>query len=105
MNELNAVIAVLGGISTVCAIVFGYAAFNRNRKKDDQGDGAKNGTVLTEIGYIKSGIDDIKRKQERQDEKQEAQHIEVIARLTSVEESAKQAHKRIDRLESAAAQK
>lgn len=70
------------------------------QKEDDKGEGEKSGTVLTEIGYIKSGIDDIKRKQERQDEKQEAQHIEVIARLVSVEESAKQAHKRLNRLES-----
>lgn len=99
MNELDIAVAALGVIGTVCAIVFGYAAFSRSRKKDEQGDGQKDGTVLTEIGYIKSGIDDIKRKQERQDEKQEAQHIEVISRLTSVEASAKQAHKRLDRLE------
>ncbi|MDF1494066.1 hypothetical protein [Caproiciproducens sp. CPB-2] len=99
MDELNGLVAAIGVISTVCAILFGYAAFNRNRKKDDQQGGEKSGTVLTEIGYIKSGIDDIKRKQERQEEKQEAQHLEVISRLTSVEASAKQAHKRIDRLE------
>ncbi|NLK40370.1 MAG: hypothetical protein GX303_09070 [Clostridiales bacterium] len=40
-------------------------------------------------------MDDIKRKQE----KQEQQHIEVISRLTAVEASAKQAHKRIDTIE------
>ena len=34
-------------------------------------------------------------KQEKQDE----QHIEVISRLTAVESSAKQAHKRIDAVE------
>lgn len=51
--------------------------------------------VLTELGYIKSGVDDIKRKQEKQDE----QHIEVVSRLTAVESSAKQAHKRIDAVE------
>lgn len=96
MQELLTVLAVVG---PVASIVFAYIAFGRNKKKDDQQDGKQNGTVLTEIGYIKSGIDDIKRKQERQDEKQESQHIEVISRLTSVEASAKQAHKRIDRLE------
>lgn len=99
MDGLNGLVAAISVISTVCAILFGYAAFNRNRKKDDQAGGEKSGTVLTEIGYIKSGIDDIKHKQERQEEKQEAQHLEVISRLTSVEASAKQAHKRIDRLE------
>lgn len=93
------ILTAISIISTLCAIAFGYAAFIRNKKKDDTESGEKGGTVLTEIGYIKSGIDDIKRKQERQDEKTEAQHIEVITRLTSVEASAKQAHKRLDRIE------
>lgn len=86
---------VLGVLGTLCAIIFGYAAFTRNRKKDESEEGKQDGTLLTEIGYIKSGVDDIKRKQDRQDE----QHVEVIARLSSVEASAKQAHKRLDRLE------
>lgn len=86
---------VLGVVGTLCAIIFGYAAFTRNRKKDESEEGKQDGTLLTEIGYIKSGVDDIKRKQDKQDE----QHVEVIARLSSVEASAKQAHKRLDRLE------
>lgn len=59
---------VLGIIGTVCAIVF---------------------------GYIKSGVDDIKRKQEKEDER----HVQVVSRLTAVEASAKQAHHRLDSLE------
>ena len=86
---------VLGVLGTLCAIIFGYAAFTRNRKRDESEEGKQDGTLLTEIGYIKSGVDDIKRKQDKQDE----QHVEVIARLSSVEASAKQAHKRLDRLE------
>jgi hypothetical protein len=57
--------------------------------------GKADGVVLTEIGYIKAGIDDIKRKQDRQDEL----YIKIAERLTAVEASAKQAHHRIDRLE------
>ena len=87
---------VLGILGPLCGIVFGYIAFYRIRKKDDRGDGERSGTLLTEIGYIKSGVDDIKRKQERQD----AQHIEMVTRMTAVEASAKQAHKRIDRIDS-----
>lgn len=92
---MNEIIAAIGVVSTVCAILFGYAAFNRNRKKDDSEDGEESGRVLTEIGYIKSGIDDIKRKQDRQDE----QYIKMAERVTAIEASAKQAHKRIDRIE------
>lgn len=90
--ELATIISVA---AAVCGIVFGFAIFFRNKRTDDTQDGKKDGVVLTELGYIKSGVDDIKRKQE----KQEQQHIEVISRLTAVEASAKQAHKRIDTIE------
>ena len=50
---------VLGIIRTVCAIVFGYIAFHRNSKNDDEAEGKKDGVLLTEIGYIKSGVNDI----------------------------------------------
>ena len=35
-------------------------AFKRNQKSDEQQDGRENGTLLTEIGYIKANTDDIK---------------------------------------------
>ena len=89
------VLSVLSGVGTVCSIIFGYMAFTRNKSKDDAKSGAQNGIVLTELGYVKSGIDDIKRKQE----KQETQYIEVIARLVGVEASARQAHKRLDAID------
>ena len=40
-------------------------------------------------------MDDIKRKQEKEDER----HVQVVSRLTAVEASAKQAHHRLDSLE------
>jgi len=92
MNELLTAISV---ISTLCAIVFGYAAFVRNGKKDTQEEARTDATVLTEIGYIKANTDEIKAEQKEQ----RRTNTEVLARLTAVEESAKQAHKRIDRLE------
>lgn len=95
MNTLEIFLTVLSVVSTVCAIVFGAAAFARNKKKDQTDDGKNTGVMLTEIGYIKSNTDSIMRKQEKQDE----QHIQVVERLSAVESSAKQAHHRIDRLE------
>lgn len=87
-------LTVLSVISTICAIVFGYVAFSRNRRKDDQEEGHTAGTLLSDIGYIKSGVDDIKSEQKEQ----RKTNIEVVSRLTAVEESAKQAHKRIDEI-------
>lgn len=95
MNEVAVMSTMLGVLGSCCAIAFGYATFKRNRKADDENEGKESGTILTEIGYIKAGVDDIKRKQEKQDER----HLEIITRVTAVEQSAKQAHHRIDRLE------
>ena len=75
--------------------MFGCVTFFRNKRTDDAADGKKDGIILTELGYIKSGVDDIKHKQEKQDE----QNIAFVSRLSAVEASTKQAHKRIDGLE------
>ena len=85
---------ILSAISTICAIIFGYTAFSRTKTRDHAAGAKHNATVLTEIGYIKSGIDDIKRKQERTDD----QYLELSNRMTKVETSVSNAHKRINEL-------
>ncbi len=88
-------VVLFGLVGTGCSIVFGYAAFSHNGKKDTQDEAKTDATVLTEIGYIKGGIDDIKAEQREQNKT----NIEILTRLTAVEESAKQAHHRLDRLD------
>lgn len=80
--------------SLIVAAVFGYAAFARNKKQDDSEEGKLSGTVLSDLGYIKANTEEIKAEQKEQ----RKTNIEFIRRLTAVEESAKQAHKRIDEL-------
>lgn len=92
MNEITVIVSIAAGLSGIC---FGLVTLFRNKKTDDTAGGKKDGMVLTELGYIKSGVDDIKRKQEKQDE----QYVGVVSRLTAVEESSKQAHKRITTVE------
>lgn len=87
-----------GGLSivcTLCSLVLAYFAFVRNRRKDDNDDGKEVGSIMAELGYIKSGIDDVKAEQREQ----RKINTELVSRLTAVEESAKQAHKRMDRIE------
>lgn len=74
-----------------------YAAFARNRKSDTESEAKNDATVLTEIGYIKANTDEIKAEQKEQ----RKTNTEFVTRLTAVEASAKQAHKRIDTLERA----
>ena len=86
--------AILSVVSTLCAIVFGYIAFVRNRDSDTKASAKTDATVLTEIGYIKANTDEIKAEQREQ----RKTNTELVTRLTAVEESAKQAHKRIDEI-------
>lgn len=92
MELLDAVIGIAGAI---LGGALSYVAFLRNSKKDSEADGKQSGTILTELGYIKGGIDDLKSE----NREQRKTNTEFISRLTAVESSAKQAHKRIDRLE------
>ena len=93
--------AIIGIIVGIGGFIVGLVTFFRNKKSDDASEGRKDGTILTELGYIKSGVDDIKRKQEKQDE----QNLKFAERLSSVEASAKQAHKRLDAMEGKAERK
>ena len=88
-------VCLFGLLGTGCSIIFGFMAFKRNQKTDEQQDGRETGQILSEIGYIKANTDDIKRRQEKQDE----QYLEMAERMATVEVSAKQAHHRLDRLE------
>lgn len=92
MELLDAVIgiacAILGG-------VLSYAAFFRNSKQDSKAEGKNDGTILTELGYIKGGIDEIKSEQREQRQT----NTTVLSRLASVESSVKSAHHRLDRIE------
>ena len=86
---------VIGIIGTLCGILSGVIAARRETAKAAKEAGNKDGTILTEIGYIKANTDDIKRHQEKTDEK----FVNLAQRVASVEGSAERAHKRIDRLE------
>ena len=89
---------VVGVACTALGAMLSYIAFSRNKTKDDKSEGQQTGVVLTELGYIKGGIDDLKAE----NREQRKVNTEVYSRLSAVESSAKQAHHRIDRLESEA---
>lgn len=82
-------------VSAIVGIFVGTAGYRRTANKDLEAAARSDGAVLNEIGYIKAGIDDIKAEQ--RDQRKTNQ--ELISRLTAVEASSKQAHKRIDALE------
>lgn len=86
---------ILTVISMVCAILFGWAAFARNRKKDDMDNGGARATMMSDIGYVKANTDDIKEEQRKQREL----NTDVLCRLGVVENRADRTDTRLAKLE------
>lgn len=88
-------------ISIACTVVgilvtfiFSYIGFRRSTKKDSQDEGKNEGVILSDIGYIKAGVDDLKREN-----RETRTAINLLSeRVTRCEESGKQAHHRIDEI-------
>lgn len=85
--DVKAWIALAGVCLSVLAFIVGQMS-----SKHAQGE--KTGSLASDIGYIKAGIDDL--KSELRSIKSQLADIET--RLAKAEESVKSAHKRIDEL-------
>jgi len=72
--EIGALIGLLAGASHLATWVIARKTANREQGKES-------GIVLTELGYIKAGVDDVKRKQEQSDR----QYMDLLARVTGME--------------------
>ncbi len=86
--SVTTIVGIAGAICTVFGTFLGY--INGVKK-----EGNAQGTLLSEIGYIKANLDDIKEEQRRFN----TLHYELSERVGRVEESTKSAHHRIDALE------
>ncbi len=86
---------LISGVSLAFGIYQGITNMRRNSKKDDQHDAAQLTTVIVKLENIGIGITEIKSEMSnlKNDIKDSRE------RLIKVEESAKQAHKRLDTLE------
>lgn len=80
--DISVLIAVGG-------ILLSAATFFIGRVTAAKTSGQEYGVMLTEIGYIKSGVDDMKKKMEQSDKR----YIEMEKRLSKVEEAMKIYHK------------
>ncbi len=86
---------IVGAVSGISGLIFGLVTLFRNKKSDDASEGKQDGILLTQIGYMQAGIDDIKKDNREFREDVQKLHDQVVR----TEESAKQAHRRIDKLE------
>ncbi len=77
---------------TLLGAVIGFLGNKRNVTNDTKEEAMQQAHVTTRLDFISKGIEDIKVDLRAQEKKFES----ILDRLARVEESAKQAHKRID---------
>jgi len=91
-NVLTTIIAALAGLS---GILLGWHGKTKTYRDEVAKEATADASLQTDVSYIKRGIDDI-----RVDLRMQGQRMDGLSeRITRVEESAKQAHKRLDRIE------
>ncbi|REJ29314.1 hypothetical protein [Caldibacillus debilis] len=85
----------VGIVVAVLSLIIAFQSYSLNKTKLIKNDGQESAELKAELGYIRKGVDDIRIDLKAN----EKQMIALGERITRVEESSKQAHKRIDNLE------
>ncbi|EJQ01335.1 hypothetical protein [Bacillus cereus] len=85
----------IGVLIAIASALIGYFSYSLNRSKEIKSDGQQGAEMKAKLEYISKGVDDIRIDQKAS----ERQMVSFGERITRVEESAKQAHKRLDNLE------
>ena len=101
--KIEHIIPIISIIFTVIGGVIGYFAFRRNQnndlKKDTQEDTKSKVELNTKLDLLLSNNAELKSSFKEMDKKLDDFKDNVNERLTRVEESCKQAHKRLDMFE------
>jgi septal ring factor EnvC (AmiA/AmiB activator) len=85
----------IGIVCTVLGLLIGFLAFKRERDNDVRNDASESALIKTKLDNINAGVESI-----RIDIKANEKRVSDLSeRVIRVEESSKQAHKRIDTLE------
>lgn len=92
--QATVIISIFSLIVAALGVGIAWATLAKSRKKDMADEGTNKGILASDIGYIKAGVDDLKR------EIREIRHEvgELSTRVARCEESCKQAHRRIDEI-------
>ncbi|MEI4618490.1 hypothetical protein [Bacillus cereus] len=85
----------IGVLIALLSLAISYFCYALNKSKSIKADGQQSAEVKAELGYIRKGVDDIRIDLKAS----EKQMVALGERVTRVEESTKQAHKRLDTIE------
>lgn len=93
--EINLVTAIFGAVGTALGFIISIVTLSRDKNKDLRADAEKQAMINVKLDTINTGVQslhtDVKSEQKAR--------AALSERVTRVEESTKQAHKRIDEME------
>ena len=93
-TALTITVSIISALAAVSGILIGWTSRARANRQDIRLDAESDAVMRRDVEYIKQTVTDI-----RADMRLQGQRMDDISeRLTRVEESSKQAHKRIDEL-------
>ena len=85
----------IGIVLAILSLIVAVQGYQLNKNKSIKDDNKESAQVSAQLQYISKGVDDI-----RIDIKTNEKQMQVLGeRVTRVEESSKQAHKRLDLME------
>jgi hypothetical protein len=93
--EALTITAAISAAAAISGIVLGWLGRSRSVRQDTATEASKDARLQADIEFIKRGVDDLRIEQRAQGKRFD----DLTERVTRVEESAKQAHRRLDRLE------
>jgi hypothetical protein len=90
--DWTVIVSVAAALS---GIILGWLGRSRTIRQDMTSEASRDAKLQSDMDYIKRGVDEVRFEQKDQGRRFDA----LSERVTRVEESAKQAHLRINRLE------
>lgn len=90
--DISTLAIIISALGLVVTLTFNVISANRNGKQDTEEKATSIAVLNSDMGYVKSGIDDIKLKQGTTDNILR----DLTSKVTKAEDSAKSAHHRID---------
>lgn len=94
--ELAIVASVVSVLAAISGILLGWKGHARTTRHETAAEAREDATIKADVEYIKRGVDEMRLEQKDQGRRYDA----LAERVTRVEESSKQAHHRIDRIDS-----
>jgi hypothetical protein len=93
--DMSIIMAILSAAAAISGIALGWTGRNKTLRAEVRQEAGSGAVLRSDMDYIKRGVDDIRLEQRAQ-----GQRIDVLSeRVTRLEESSKQAHRRLDRME------